>query len=402
MTKLMGKILVLILVVGAAVWWSCSRENDRLACSGQSARPGGAAPPAIEIDEVEPVASPRPLASKETPYHGLSIQLHSSDNCVKRMRRLLAEIADMGADTVLISTPGYQEHAGSETFKIDPAVTPSEEQWLEIFREAHDRGLRVILMPIILLSDPRGNEWRGVISPPNWDDWFDRYRDFVVHFARIAQRGKVEVFLVGSELISTEKYTDRWRALIKEVRKVYEGRLSYSANWDHYKVVEFWDALDLVGMTNYYKLSDDPNPTQESLIEAWKPIKRGILRWQSKIGKPLMFTEAGWCSQEGTSIEPWNYYHNQKATPAGLEEQRRCYRAFIETWSGTPEVGGIMWWEWNDTAGGTSDYNYTPRGKPAEQELRDWFRRLRQEGKVAADGAQPPLGSPLPGRALRP
>lgn len=385
MTTLIGRILILILVVGAAVWWSCSRDNDRLACSGKGSHPGAAGPATIEIDEVEPVASPRPLASDDMPFHGLSIPLHSSENCVKRMRKLLAEIADMGGDTVLISTPGYQEHAGSETFKIDPAVTPSEEQWLVIFREAHDRGLRVILMPIILLSNPRGNEWRGVINPASWDDWFDRYRDFIVDFARIAQKGKVEVFVVGSELISTEKFTDRWRSLIRDVRKVYSGRLSYSANWDHYKSVEFWDALDLVGMTNYYKLSDDSSPTLESLIEAWKPIKRGILRWQSRIGKPLVFTEVGWCSQEGASIEPWNYYKNQKATPAGHEEQRRCYRAFMETWSNTPEVGGIMWWEWNDTIGGSNDYNYTPRGKPAEQELRNWFKAIKQQGKVAVD-----------------
>ncbi len=330
----------------------------------------------------------RKLLPADRPYNGLAWQIHRAKESVDEARKLLPEIAALGADAVLISNAGYQEHAGSETFQIDPAVTPSEEQWKEIFRIAHGNGLRVVFMPIILLSSPRGNEWRGVINPPNWDDWFEQYREFLMHFARIAQANNVEVMAVGSELVSTERYTERWRKLITDVRKVFRGKLTYSANWDHYKVVEFWDQLDLVGMTSYYKLASEPKPPLETLVEAWKPIKRGLLRWQQQIGKPLLFTEVGWPSQEGAAIEPWNYYYKQEATQGGLEEQRNCYKAFMEVWFDTPGVGGIIWWEWNDTPGGPSDYNYTPRGKPAEKELRAWFARvrtpLRPEGEAVA------------------
>jgi hypothetical protein len=310
---------------------------------------------------------------------------------------MLGQIADLGADAVLISNAGYQEHAGSDSFKIDPAVTPSPEQWEQIFKIAHDNGLRVILMPIILLSNPRGTEWRGVIAPPSWDDWMEQYREFLLHFARIAAKNNVEVFMIGSELISAEKsvHVDKWRQLIREVRKTFKGKLSYSSNWDHYKIVEFWDDLDLVGMTSYYKLSNEPNPSMETLTEAWKPIRRGLLRWQSEIGKPLLFTEVGWCSQEGTSIEPWNYYHDSKATKAGLEEQARCYRAFMETWKDEifngkdSAVGGVIWWEWMNVPGGPEDYNYIPKGKPAEKELRNWFATLREKRTNPAKAPQP-------------
>lgn len=236
---------------------------------------------------------------------------------------------------------------------------------------------------IILLSNPRGTEWRGVINPPSWDDWFEQYTKFVVYFAKLAAENHVEVLSVGSELVSTERYTDRWRKVVREVRKHFPGKLTYSANWDHYKVVEFWDELDLIGMTSYYKLSDQPNPTLETLMGEWAPIKKGILRWQKKSNKPLLFTEVGWCSQEGASIEPWNYYYKQEATPGGLEEQRRCYRAFMDTWKDAPEVGGVIWWEWNNTPGGPEDFNYIPKGKPAEKELRDWFKAMHA-GKGAA------------------
>jgi len=306
-------------------------------------------------------------------------QIHNSQGCVKKAERILGQIADLGADTVLISNAGYQEHAGSASFKIDPKVTPQPEEWEKIIRIAHDNGLRVILMPIILLSEPRGNEWRGVINPPSWDDWFDQYRRFIGHFARIAAHNGVEMLMIGSEFVSAEKYTDRWEKVIRHVRKIYPGLLSYSSNWDHYKVIQFWDKLDMVGMTSYYKLSDEPRPSLKDLTKAWRPLKRGLLRWQEKIGKPLLFTEVGWCSQEGASIEPWNYYYDQNPTKAGLEEQRCCYRAFMETWKDTPEVGGVIWWEWTDTLGGPKDYNYTPKGKPAEVVLRRWFSRIRKQ-----------------------
>jgi len=130
-------------------------------------------------------------------------------------------------------------------------------------------------------------------------------------------------------------------------------------------------------MTTYYQLSDDPNPTLGKLLDAWKPIQEEILSWQKTVRKPILFTEVGWCSQEGASVEAWNYYHKQQATAAGREEQRRLYTAFMQTWRDCPQVGGVIWWEWTDSDGGDDDYNYTPRGKPAEKELRRWFRERR-------------------------
>ena len=100
----------------------------------------------------------------------------------------------------------------------------------------------------------------------------------------------------------------------------------------------------------------------------------------------------GWCSQEGASIEPWNYYYKQEATEGGFEEQRNCYRAFMETWSNTPQVGGIIWWEWTEGAGGREDYNYTPRGKPAERALRAWFQNIRRDRRLADKTRDEPGG----------
>ena len=323
----------------------------------------------------------------DPPYHGVAIQLHSTKDPIAVYGRLVHEVADLGADTVMLSANGYQEDVDSIVIEVSASGMPSPAQWLELFGIARGRGLRIVLMPKILLSDPREGAWRGKIAPVSWDAWFDQYRQFVLHYAELAQRGGVEVLMIGSELVTTEKHTEQWREIIRQVRGVYAGRLAYSANWDHYKGIQFWQDLDLIGLTTYYDLNEDDKakPTAEDLAKAWKPISRNVLAWREKVDRPLLFTEAGWCSQEGASTEPWNYYHNEEATPAGHQEQAANYQAFIETWAGRPEVGGILWWEWTASAGGDKDHSYTPKGKPAEAVLREYFRRRQSPDGSGGD-----------------
>jgi hypothetical protein len=130
----------------------------------------------------------------------------------------------------------------------------------------------------------------------------------------------------------------------------------------------------------------------DEIVAYWKPLKDQISEWQRQVGKPIVFTEVGWCSQEGAGMAPWDYYRNQKASAAGLEEQRRLYEAFLQVWDGSPGVGGILWWEWSVPAG-PSDFGYSPKDKPAEQVLRQWFAKYRPDARVPA-GSEAPADSP--------
>ncbi|MCP4592374.1 MAG: hypothetical protein GY842_16700 [bacterium] len=324
--------------------------------------------------ETAPIASTPPRRVITGPLNGLAIQVNSADHALEKYSRLIGEIAQLGAGCVMLSVNGYQEQVESTQIAPRPSECPPDAVWLELFDAAHAAGLKVVFMPKILLTRPDG-KWRGKIRPPSWDAWFAQYRKFILHFAELASRGRVEAFVVGSELVSSERYTDHWRRLIAETREVFSGLLFYSANWDHYSGIRFWEDLDAIGLTTYHKLSDGPAPTVEELANAWRPIQDKILAWRKTIDRPIIFTEVGWCSQEGCSIEPWNYFRKEEATPAGHEEQRRNYQAFVDIWSGSPDVAGMVWWEWTDAPGGSEDYGYTPRGKPAETLLRDLFLR---------------------------
>lgn len=361
-------IVFLVAVIGSAVWFNAPNasaptptpapENTRLVLSGNAG-----------VD-----------------YRGMCLQVSTGYDPVTMYSPLLKEIAALGANSVLISTAGYMEHAKSRAIFVDARKTPSKTELVALLKDAKAQGMRVIFMPILLLSNPRGSEWRGVIDQQDdWDGWWNQYRDFVLYFADIAREGEATGFIVGSELVSTEKYTSQWVRTIEEVRKRFPGAVGYSANWDHYRPIQFWDKLDFVGMTSYYTLADKKSPSVDEIVTRWKPIVEEIAAWQKTVNRPIVMTEVGWCSQEGAAMAPWNYYQNQKASVEGHEEQRRLYEAYLKVWDGSPLLQGAFWWEWTAGAGGKDDYGYSPKGKPAEAVLRQWYNA----GRAATSGSPP-------------
>lgn len=355
-------------------------------------------PPGEKAPGPSPSPASRPARVFDRPYHGMAVQLHGGAAYVPIFERMIEEVAQLGADTVMLVTHGWQTHGGTCDIHFDAGRNPSLTDLGRLCAKAHSVGLRVVVMPVVLLSAPRNTEWRGQIDPTaGWDEWFQRYTQFILEIAKVCEREDVELLMVGSELIKSEKHTERWRQLIGEVRQFYRGQLGYSANWDHFSTekIKFWPQLDIVGMTSYYTLASGPKPTLDEVLRRWGPIRRRIEKFHEEVQRPILFTEVGWCSQEGAASEAWNYYHNQVATKEGHEEQLTCYRAFMRTWEGAPCLGGAIWWEWTE-AGGEDDFNYTPKGKPAEKLLRQWFHRQRARTAMQAVGAPGALSPAKP------
>lgn len=366
------KLVVLgafILILGTVVAF------DRVLRPGVRAAPAGAGAVAAGLS-----------ASGE--FRGISLQLHSSDPNIP-FETYIDEIAATGANTVSLVVAGYQENCDSASIFIDARKTPPAERIRRLIDRAHEKGLRVVLMPIVLLENPKDGEWRGKIAPANadWGAWWEDYVNYIMHYARLAEAAGVDMLMVGSELVSTESQGDRWRSLIARVRRAYKGRISYSANWDHYRPVKWWDALDAIGMTTYYDLSGGKKPTVERLMAAWKPIKRDILAWRARINLPIIFTEVGWPNQVTCAQYPWDYYRStDKPDP---QAQANCFEAFFRTWADEPNVAGILVWEWRNHPGQETapdrDTSYTPTGKPAMEIVSRYFRRpIRKQRQKAS------------------
>jgi hypothetical protein len=315
-----------------------------------------------------------PLVPMEgLPYRGVAMQVQQIGADFSPYHKNVDEIAALGADSLSIVVDVRQENGTSTQIFLDQRLTPTPEQLTTLIKYAKSKKLRVLLMPIVLLQNPRGNEWRGTLKPESWDQWFDSYREIVKHYAIIAQGSGVDILSVGSELVSAEGRVEQWTRTIRMARKIFKGKLTYSANWDAYTRVPFWDQLDLVGMNSYYTLGDDANVSVDEIVRRWHAIQRDLFTFQKKTKRPVIFTEVGWCSLANAASEPWDY--TRTSLPLDLELQRKLYEGFFQAWQGRPELGGFMFWEWPIGDGGLEDRGYTPENKPAEKVLRTWLAK---------------------------
>lgn len=314
----------------------------------------------------------------ETPfYKGVALGAFDLTHPLSSYKTELKEIRAQGANSISLPVYWFQEdiHATDlHPFRGDQFDQSAYDDRIRgLIRVTHDMGLSVLLMPIVQLEKKEHGQWRGAVEPVSWSAWFASYRRFILHYAKLAAETGVETYCIGSELSSAEGYKHEWQPLIQQVRAVFKGSLTYSANWDHYRQVSFWDEVDFLGISGYYRLTTEMPTNYPRLQQTWLAIRGELVAWQKDLDKPLLFTEIGYPSQANAARTPWDY--TAKGYPDGRLQQL-CYRAFIEAWKGVPELAGVYLWIWEPMTGGPTDRGYTWRNKPAQQEITAWFSTL--------------------------
>lgn len=107
-----------------------------------------------------------------------------------------------------------------------------ENELSQSIRRAKAAGFTVFLKPVVDVVDENDKYvWRGNIKGS--DEWFKGvYIPFITGMAKLAQKEKVNILSIGSELRDSERHVDQWKNVIKIVRGVYKGKLTYIANHD--------------------------------------------------------------------------------------------------------------------------------------------------------------------------
>ncbi|GAA4363128.1 hypothetical protein GCM10023185_31620 [Hymenobacter saemangeumensis] len=249
-------------------------------------------------------------------------------------------------------------------------------------RLARQQGIRTLLKPHIWVRG-RG-AWPGDInmqSTADWDAWFASYTTFILHYARLAEAQQMEALCLGTELqhATTAAHARQWRGLIRQVRRVYRGQLTYAANWSgEYQQVPFWRELDFVGIQAYFPLTSWPSPPLDTLLRAWQPHVRALAAWQRRVGKPIVFTEVGYKATPDAAARPWEWPERQAGPlPADEATQARCYEAFFRACWPQPWLKGVFIWKWYpglQASGPARQHaDFTPQHKPAERVMRHWY-----------------------------
>ncbi|HEV3032318.1 MAG TPA: hypothetical protein VG319_11790 [Polyangia bacterium] len=332
---------------------------------------------AIETPAARPPASPADASAAAEPaarQRGVALGMFAEDVSFS-YGGLLAEIVALGATHVALVVPLYQTDGASDDLHLDTRLSPTLALVAETIRAARRDGLQATLFPIVRLSAPRAGEWRGTLAPRDPGAWFRRYGEVLGSLAALAETAGATRLVVGSEL-STLDGADTlplWRPLVERLSGVFSGKLVYSANWDHYRDARLFDLVDEEGVTGYFNLREPGAPADDAALEAgWRRVRRELETWHAGHARAFLFTELGYRSRAGTSASPWD--EGSSGAP-DAEEQRRAFAAFRRAWAGSRLVEGVYVWNWYGW-GGLGTTGYTPRGKPAEAEVRQLLQDL--------------------------
>lgn len=284
-----------------------------------------------------------------------------------RWHENLVRIKRTGAEWVSLVRTFIQTDRFSVDVHADDSRTPSLESLSNIISDAHAIGLKVQINLMLNLQQRGPTEWHGIIRPANLDEWWHSYRSLVLEMAEFSLRNEVEALVIGNEYASLQDQDENWRDLVTEIRQQvnYNGMLGYSVNYNS-KNLPWYDAVDFIGVSAYWPLSEDRNPTLETLIRSWSEIDAEIKTWiEAHPAIRVEFTEAGYVSQPYASVLPFSWKpHRGKAQD--LNEQLLSYTALYNYLESTPEIKGIHIFASTSEDNDPESIGYTPFGKPAE------------------------------------
>lgn len=199
-----------------------------------------------------------------------------------------------------------------------------------LIQYAKNAGLRVILKPTVNCLN---GAWRAFINffdedvpcEPKWSDWFRAHTEFQLHYAQIAEDTQCDMFITGCEMVMSQRREAEWRELIRRVKSVYHGPVSY--NTDKYQ-------------------------------------------------KPFFFAEMGCMSTRGSGMIPNNW---ELKGDVDLEEQKEWYEKAFASMERREWIRGAALWSWpgrlyTEQEAEENRY-YEFYLKPAEEIIRRYFRR---------------------------
>lgn len=268
---------------------------------------------------------------------------------------------------VLLAPAAVQANAYATTIDYKSEYTLSDEEITDTVNYAKELGLKVVLKPTLNCLD---GTWRAHINffdedvpcEPKWCDWFEAYTDFQMHYAKLANDIKVDMFIPGCEMVMTDRRQDEWRCLISKLREVYSGPISYNCDKYQEHNVKWWDCVDAISSSGYYPIYD------------WEKQLDRIEKVVKEFNKPFFFAEAGCMSVKDSNLVPNNWETTGAYDGQG---QANWYKEMFSKCKERDFVQGMILWSWDadlydeDHIKDFKDYNIYL--KEAESIVSNWM-----------------------------
>ena len=299
----------------------------------------------------------------------------------------LDSIQALGATHVTLITFAFQRRPDAPTLRMHSDgdwYSESDRGIRALAEAAAQRGMGLILKPHVWVGrySAEGQSRADIAfdTEADWQAWEAQYRAFILHYAALSAEVDATMLVVGTELrAAVGERPTFWRGLIDTVRTVFDGELTYAANWyEEFKEVSFWDALDYVGVQAYFPLSDAKDPSLTALRSGWEEHRAALQRVAARANRPVLFTELGYRSVPYAAETPWKWPERDESRRVPLDTalQARLYRAFFGTVAPQPWFAGAILWKWHplrEARTARRRLGFTPQNKPAERVIRRGF-----------------------------
>lgn len=294
--------------------------------------------------------------------------------------RTLAEVRAMGATWISITPFGRVADLSGEGVDLtfEAPFAQNRRDVARAIEMAHARGLRVLVVPPLWVES---GGWRGDIDPgtdAGWTRWAESYGRFVRSWAEVAESSHADMFSVGVELRSwvTTTRAPSFARIVRDVRRVYRGLLTYCANWDDVEQTVIFGDVDVIGVNAFFPLATRPGVGPEEQRAAASEIRARIHGLAELWRKPVLFTEAGYASRPDPAYRPWEWPDAMARTPIDEGAQASAYRILLTPLLDEPDFVGFFVWRVYSDPDDTSQepsWGFSPRGKLAELVIRDAF-----------------------------
>lgn len=234
---------------------------------------------------------------------GIEFQTGYSPNWGTLWTKAIVDVQQSGSNWLMLTPSWSFTRLAPPVLELQPGRDILWAEQVNLIIQARDAGLAISLFPTPNYPTEPSLWWEA--APRNfswWVTWFDHYRDFLLHYADMADQTDAQTLILGGDWLlpalpggllvdgtSSNVPSDseaRWRDIISQVRTHFKGSILWAIPYPHgfTQLPSFLDAVDGI----YLMWSESLSGTGEPSQEAARLLDTDILPIQVQSGKPVL------------------------------------------------------------------------------------------------------------------
>ena len=340
---------------------------------------------------------------------GVEFQSYYDPNVPTFTAQALQNIQAIGSNWVIFTPSWTYTSINPLTFAEQPGRDAFWADSIASVAQARVINLNVALFPHPRFGTNAIDFWKAAPRDAGWwNNWFDHYRAFAVHYADMATLSGAQALIIGGDWIAPAlpdgKLGDgspsgvpadaetRWKNVIAEVRQHFRGNLLFALPYNNSVIqppINILKDTDGVYLLWFAKISDQVTPNKADMTaEAGRLLDTNIAPVQVQVNKPFIValsypsstSSATGCIPNGSGgCFDWTVLSRPNAdigtVNLDMQQQVDIYDAMFNAINARTWVSGLVSRGYFSPVA-LLDKSASIHGKPASDLLWYWFPRL--------------------------